>query len=81
MGTTLLKFMNGGASLPLLPSPEIDGVHRRNDKWFLFDDETVTPVTDLTAPDRTEEEETSPKKPKFKPKAKNGFTRDSNGDM
>lgn len=81
MGTTLLKFTSEGSSLPLPTSPETDKGHRRNDKWFLFDDETVTPVTDLTAPDRTEEEETTPKKPKLKPKANRGFTRDANGDM
>lgn len=49
-------------------------------KWYLFDDETVSSVDDLNAPDRyDDEEETGKKTKKTKPKA--GFTRLANGDV
>lgn len=51
----------------------------RKNKWFLFDDETVSPIEDLNAPNRSdEEEEVVAKKPK---RPKTGFIRTANGDM
>jgi hypothetical protein len=56
-------------------------------KWFLFDDETVTSIEDLNAPDRYDEQEeeqvtAKPKKPvKTKAKSKPGFSRDDDGNV
>lgn len=49
------------------------------DKWYLFDDESVTPIADLNAPDRyDEEEEVLAKRPKV---TKEGFVRKANGEI
>lgn len=58
----------------------------RKNKWYLFDDEVVSEVEDLNAPDRYDDEEKKEKEKDNKTtassaKTKNGFTRDENGDM
>lgn len=48
-------------------------------KWFLFDDECVTPIDDLNGPDLYNDE--GERVQVKKPRAKAGVSRDKNGDM
>lgn len=50
-------------------------------KWFLFDDEVVSSIDDLNAPDKYDEEEEVMSKKSIKNKLAAGFTRGKNGDV
>lgn len=49
-------------------------------KWYLFDDEAVTSIEDLNAPDRYDEEEATAAKKKTA-KKNNNFPRNAAGEM
>lgn len=58
----------------------------RQSKWFLFDDESVSEVEDLNAPDVYDDEDGDPvvgqkTKKKIAVSKGKGFTRDASGQM
>ena len=52
-----------------------------DNKWYLFDDECVTPIDDLNGPDLYDEEGERLESPKAKKKPSAGFKRTADGDI